>query len=109
MRENLFHNLPPNLPEELIETLIQTPNITIERIVSHGHSSPADEWYDQTQHEWVLLLQGSAELLFADNNETIRLSPGDYLHIDAHRKHRVQSTTPEKPTIWLAIFYNPLS
>ena len=37
---NLFSNIPPSLPQELIQTLLTKPNVRIERIVSHGHSSP---------------------------------------------------------------------
>ena len=36
---NLFSNIPPSLPQELIQTLLTKPNVRIERIVSHGHSS----------------------------------------------------------------------
>ena len=33
------------------------------------------------------------------------LKPGDFVNIPAHRRHRVEWTTPNEPTIWLAIFY----
>ena len=59
---NLFSNIPSNLPEELIETLIQSDGVRIERIVSHGHASPEGFWYDQDEHEWVVVLQGAARL-----------------------------------------------
>jgi hypothetical protein len=26
-----------------------------ERIISHDHASPADFWYDQARHEWVIV------------------------------------------------------
>jgi cupin 2 domain-containing protein len=39
--------------------------------------------------------------------EPIQMKPGDFVHIPAHRKHRVQWTTPEEPTVWLAVFYQP--
>ena len=76
----------------------------IERIVSHGHASPADFWYDQEEAEWVLLVQGSALLAFADGRETA-LEAGDYVHIPAHCRHRVVQTDPNMPTVWLAVFY----
>lgn len=34
------------------------------------------------------------------------LMPGDFIDISAHRRHRVEWTTPEEPTIWLAVFYS---
>jgi cupin 2 domain-containing protein len=55
---NLFDDLPQHLPKELVQTLIRAADVRIERIISHGHSSPADFWYDQPQHEWVIVLKG---------------------------------------------------
>jgi cupin 2 domain-containing protein len=31
------------------------------------------------------------------------MKPGVFLNIPAHKKHRVEWTTPSKPTIWLAV------
>lgn len=101
--KNLFTDIPAHLPEKLFTTLLEAPNVRIERIVSHGHASPEGFWFDQDQHEWVLLLQGAARLQF--ENDTIDLKPGDFINIPAHRKHRVEWTTPDEPTIWLAVFY----
>jgi cupin 2 domain-containing protein len=100
---NLF-DIPANLPGELIETLLPAENIRIERIVSRGHGLPPDLWYDQDQHEWVLLVRGAARLRFDDG--TIELKPGDFINIAAHKRHRVDWTTPAEPTIWLAIHYS---
>ncbi len=100
---NIFADLPRHLPDELTQTLLQANNLRIERIISHGHSSPSEFWYDQEEEEWVLILQGSARLEFEDR--TIEMKRGDYIHIPAHQKHRVQWTTPDEPTIWLAVFY----
>jgi cupin 2 domain-containing protein len=103
MTPNLFTDLPTALPEELTSTLLQTPGIRIERIVSQGHSSPPGFWYDQQDHEWVLVLKGAARIQFEDR--TVEMSPGDYINIPAHKKHRVAWTTPDGPTIWLAVHY----
>ena len=62
-------------------------------------------WFDQDENEWVIVLTGSASLLFEGENE-IELSAGDYLMIPAHQRHRVLKTDPEQPTIWLAIFFS---
>ncbi|MES0371409.1 MAG: cupin domain-containing protein [Mariprofundaceae bacterium] len=103
--KNLFEALPSHLPEELIETLGGNENVKIERIVSHGHASEEGFWYEQQEHEFVLLIQGGAELEFED--KTIRLKPGDYLTIEAGEKHRVKWTVPDMKSVWLAVFYPP--
>ncbi len=33
------------------------------------------------------------------------MKPGDFVNIPAHKKHRVEWTTPDELTIWLAVFY----
>jgi cupin 2 domain-containing protein len=100
---NLFSHIPSNLPAEFIETLIKSDGVRVERIVSHGHASLEGFWYEQDEHEWVMVLQGSARLQLEDR--TLELGPGDYINLPAHTKHRVQWTTNDQPTIWLAIFY----
>ena len=100
---NLLADLPKSLPEELIEKLVATKHVRIERIVSTGHSSPPGYWYDQKEHEWVIVLQGHAILEF--ENETRLLEPGSYVFIPAHTKHRVKSTSAKVPTAWLAVFF----
>ena len=100
---NLFERLPSSLPAEEIITLVEAGGVRIERIVSHGHASPEGFWYDQGQGEWVMLVQGAARLRF--ENESLELKPGDFVDIPAHRKHRVDWTTPDEPTVWLAVYY----
>ena len=104
MTENLFENLPTAIPDELIQVLAANHNVRIERIVSHGHSSPDDFWYDQEEQEWVIVLKGAARLRFEDT--AVDLKPGNFVNIPAHKKHRVEWTTPDEPTIWLAVFYS---
>ncbi len=103
---NLFSNLPQHLPEELFETLLQGDGVRLERIVSHGHSTPHGEWYEQKWDEWVILLSGSASLKF-ENGEPHQLKPGDYLFIPAHRRHRVEATNKQEKSIWLALHLKP--
>jgi cupin 2 domain-containing protein len=102
---NLFAGLPQQLPSELQGVLLETNNIRIERIVSLGHASPPGFWYDQAQDEWVVVLQGAARLAFEGAAQPIELQPGNYLNIPAHQRHRVEWTTPDQPTIWLAVHY----
>jgi cupin 2 domain-containing protein len=101
---NLYDDVPPQLLNEVAETLVAAANVRVERIVSHGHASPEGFWYDQDQHEWVAVLAGAARLRFADGEVLLR--PGDCINIPAHRRHRVEWTTPDEPTIWLAVHYS---
>jgi cupin 2 domain-containing protein len=102
---NVFAAIPAELPEELFQTLLSTPVLRIERIVSLGHASPRDFWYDQATHEWVLLLSGAARLGLEEQG-TLELRPGDCVNIPAHQRHRVEWTDPTRPTVWLAIHYS---
>jgi cupin 2 domain-containing protein len=100
---NLFENITP-AAEEAFEELLKTPNLRIERIVSTGQSSPEGFWFDQDQNEWVIVLRGAARLRF-EPDEVIEMRPGAYVNIPAHRRHRVEWTDPNQPTVWLAIHY----
>jgi len=104
MQGNIYSAVSGSLKKEFFEVLIEQGDLKIERIVSKGHCSPETGWYDQDKNEWVLLLKGSAELTFA-NNDTIHLKEGDYLHIPPHRKHKVSWTDPNQETFWLAVHY----
>jgi cupin 2 domain-containing protein len=103
---NLYADIPEVLEKELFDTLAIGRDLRIERIVSLGQSSPAQDWYDQDSDEWVVLLRGAAIIAYSDGSE-VTLGEGDYLHIPAHCKHRVQWTDPERSTVWLAIHYAP--
>jgi cupin 2 domain-containing protein len=102
---NLFANVAPQLADEEIVELLSAPNLRIERIVSTGHASAPETWYDQDRAEWVLLVAGSAGLIFEGDTQPVLLEPGSYVHIPAHTRHRVAWTDQSRPTIWLAIHY----
>lgn len=106
MNENLLTSFPPDLPEELFDTLVAAGDLCIERIVSRGHASPEGFWYDQARHEFVLVLQGRAGITIEGRSETVVLSPGDYLVLEAHLRHRVEWTDPGRETVWLAIHFS---
>lgn len=96
---------------ELVDLLLEVNgihNFRIERIVSKGYASAKDFWYNQDENEWVILIQGQAELIFENEpgNQLVRmpLSKGNYLFIPKHQKHRVEYTSTEPECIWLAIF-----
>ena len=85
--------------------LQQGHGVRIERIVSTGHRSPEGHWYDQLEHEWVMVLTGAARIEFEDR--VIEMQSGESINIPAHTRHRVDWTTPDEPTVWLAVFYEP--
>jgi cupin 2 domain-containing protein len=101
---HLLADLPTSLPDELIETLLETPRLRIERIVSLGHATPPECWYDQRWPEWVLVLRGAARLRLA-SGEALDLRPGDAVNLAAGERHRVEWTTTDEATVWLAIHY----
>jgi len=104
--DNIFKSLKTSTTGEIFEKLLSTSHFKLERIVSTGQATPPGEWYDQEQDEWVILLSGSAGLLFEDKKEVQVLQPGDYVHIPAHSRHRVEWTDASQPTVWLALHYH---
>ena len=103
---NLFADIPQQLPDELMETLAESGAVRVERIVSRGHASPDDFWYDQERDEFVVLLSGSAGLRIEGEPEARILKPGDWLEIPAHQRHRVEWTAADEDTVWLALHYD---
>ena len=107
--ENLFV-FPETLSSgggEFFETIAcANGNARIERIVSYGHVSPEGFWYDQDEDEWVLILEGSARIDFADGTE-VAMEKGSHLLLPRHVPHRVARTS--SPCIWLAVFADSLS
>ncbi|ENN6811638.1 cupin domain-containing protein [Vibrio fluvialis] len=101
---NLFETIPAELLNEQFTDLLRHHHVRIERILSKGHTSPESGWYDQDEHEWVLVLQGCGTVEF-DNGESTTLNVGDYLNIPAHTRHKVCYTSPDQFTLWLAVFY----
>lgn len=105
---NLFDTRNTTEDSEHFEQILNGSEFRLERIVSTGHISPNDQWYDQCEAEWVVLLQGEAELKFSLNkgDQSIKLKPGDYLHIPPHLKHRVTFTSSNPQAIWLALHHH---
>ncbi len=101
---NLFDGLPPPGGEEMFTELLRRPGIRIERIVSTGQTTQADQPYDQPHDEWVLLLSGAARLWLEGEGERA-LARGDHLLIPAHVRHRVTWTPEDEATVWLAVHF----
>ena len=102
---NLFADLPQDATREHVVELLRSSAVTIERIVSYGQGSPPGFWYDQDWAEWVIVLQGSAVLLIDGEAAPRRLQRGDYVHLPAHTRHRVEWTEAAEPTVWLAVHH----
>lgn len=103
---NLFTAIPQSLSEELVEVLAESSTTRIERIVSRGHASPPDFWYDQPRPEFVVLLSGAARLRFEDEDEARTLGPGDHVLIPARARHRVEWTAEDVDSVWLAVHFD---
>lgn len=101
---NFLKNLPSTVKEEIFETLVDCSQVKIERIISLGHRSPKIGWYHQEQHEWVMVISGSATIEFEDGTKH-GLSSNDFINIPANKKHKVIWTDTEQQTVWLAIHY----
>ncbi len=106
---NLFDAIPDTLQEELFQTLAESGSVRIERIVSEGHVTPLNEWYDQGWDEWVLLISGEAVLLIDGDVEAQILKPGDHVMIPANCRHRVEHTDLTQKTVWLAVHFGDSS
>lgn len=93
------------MPNEIYGTLLKTGHFRLERIVSAGQSTPPGVWFDDETNEWVILLRGSAGLLLEGEKQEAIMGPGDYVHIPAHKRHRVEWTDRKQKTVWLALHY----
>jgi cupin 2 domain-containing protein len=102
---NLLRDLPDARTTEISEMLATGTAVRVERITSLGQATPDGCWYDQDEAEFVIVLAGAARLHFADEAEPRHLGPGDCIDIAPHRRHRVAWTDPDRPTVWLAVFY----
>lgn len=106
---NIGQSATKSLEQEIFEVIFSADvkgKLEIKRIISTGQATPNNEWYDQEDSEWVVLLRGESTLRFQDcEDEFIDLKDGDYIYIPAHVKHRVESTSVDAPCIWLAVHH----
>ena len=106
--DNLLTQLLPAEGEESVQLLQQGASWQLKLINSNRFQSPAGTWLDQDDHEWVLLLRGSARVRLADPDRLMDLSVGDHLHLPPHQRHRVERTDPAPGTLWLALHWHDL-
>jgi len=104
-KQNLFDCPAVMRDLECFDALLETDQLRLERIVSCQHATPPGEWYDQDRSEWVVLLKGAAGLRLEGREDALVLTPGDYVCIPAHLRHRVDWTDSGGETVWLALHY----
>lgn len=92
---------------ERFDEILRLGGVRVERIVSHGHASEPGFWYQQNWDEWVLIISGEAVLEYETG--PVVMKSGDHVLIEAGKRHRVQSTSLEQPTVWLAIHWDQKS
>lgn len=103
--QNLLSGASPLPGQEHSQLLLGPGPLRLELIHSCQFANPPGFWYDQSESEWLLLLQGGAQLRFADEAEARCLKAGDSLLITPGRRHRVEATDPAPGTRWLALFW----
>ena len=120
---NIYDKIPESITEEIIEIMYQNPHCKVERIISNGQITTENEWYDQDQEEWIILVQGEATILIEklqeessdkcnilncnikeESCDKVHMVKGDTLLIKSHQKHRVIYTSQNPLCIWLCVF-----
>ncbi len=103
---NFFEDLPEEGVVEVIEKIAEFAQgaVRIERIVSRGQASDEDFWYEQEEHEWVMLIRGQARLMIESREEAFEMKAGDYIELPAKLRHRVESVSQD--AFWLAVCVN---
>lgn len=96
---NKCQNIQKNT--ENTEIIVKNGSLKIEKIVSNNAKTKEGYWYNQKTDEFVIVLKGSARLLFT-NGKSILMKKGDYIIIPKKTKHKVLQTS--KNCVWLAFF-----
>ena len=100
---SLFDALPESAEDEIVERLAERSGARVERIVSTGQISPEGFWYDQDQDELVVVVRGAARLEIEGRETPLEMFPGDWVLLPSRCRHRVAWTSPDEPTVWLAV------
>jgi cupin 2 domain-containing protein len=102
---NIYASLPGAGKAEVFETLLGTKDVKIKRITSLGQATAEDVWLREPKDEWVVLLAGKAKLFFKGAKKLTIMEPGDHVYIPAGTAHRVEWTTPDERSVWLAVHF----
>ncbi|WP_096701584.1 cupin domain-containing protein [Magnetospirillum sp. 15-1] len=104
---SLLAHTESDFDEEVFDTLLEGGRFRLLRIVSNGQATPEGVWLDQDDDEWVVLIKGAAMLRIDGEAKAHALTPGDWMLLPAHCRHRVEWTAPDQPTVWLALHSDP--
>jgi hypothetical protein cdivTM_09823 len=122
---NIFDLKDLSANEEIIKILFKNENVKIEKIISTGQTT---DWQESNKNEFVILVQGNAEIEYYDNricenknfktNENImknlkntndmklQLEKGDIILIKKGERHRVSYTSKNPCCVWICIFFD---
>ena len=122
---NIFDLKDLSVNEEIIKILFKNENVKIEKIISTGQTT---DWQESNKNEFVILVQGNAEIEHYDNricedknfktNENImknlkntndmklQLGKGDIILIKKGERHRVSYTSKNPCCVWICIFFD---
>lgn len=122
---NIFDLKDLSVNEEIIKILFKNENVKIEKIISTGQTT---DWQESNKNEFVILVQGNAEIEYYDNricedknfktNENImknlkntndmklQLGKGDIILIKKGERHRVSYTSKNPFCVWICIFFD---
>ena len=117
---NIFDLKDLSEKEEVVKILSENENVKIEKIISAGQTT---DWQVSTKNEFVILIQGEAEIEFfknkdfeknekiienksKTNNKKLKLVKGDTILINKMEKHKVSYTSKTPCCIWICIFFD---
>lgn len=117
---NIFDLKELSEKEEIVKILAENENVKIEKIISTGQTT---EWQKSSKNEFVILVQGEAEIEFSENkniekneniiknqrntnNKKLQLAKGDTILINKEERHRVSYTSRNPCCIWICIFFD---
>ena len=102
--KNIFDDLPQHLPKEACpdahpcrRRAHRADHLARPRIARQTSGTTS------RSTNGSIVLKGAARLQFEDG--MVEMKPGDFINIPAFKKHRVEWTTPDEPTIWLGVHY----
>jgi cupin 2 domain-containing protein len=101
--DNFTYEKPSGLIGERNVMLFENDKIKIEKIISEGFKSKKDFWYDQSESEYIYILQGIGILQF-ENKKKLKIKKSGSFLIEPHIKHRIYKTSKKPPCVWLCMF-----
>lgn len=104
VREGLHPS--PDLPSTnsaKIESIAETVDVRVERVTSRGQASASGVYCPQSDNEWLIMVKGQTTLEIG--TDTVNLIAGDYVFIPSNTRNRVQSTSPNEDTVWVAVYF----